>query len=211
MDPESALLLVDIQRDFLPGGALAVTDGDQVVPVANRLMAHFDRVIATQDWHPGDHGSFAANHDGRNPGERIDLEGLEQILWPVHCVQGTPGVDFAPGLRTEGFDRIFYKGVDPTVDSYSAFFDNAQRRSTGLGDYLRGIGVQRLFIMGLATDYCVKFSVLDSCQLGFETYVIDDGCRGVDLEPGDSARALEAMAAAGAHRLSSTDVYAMAA
>lgn len=201
-----ALILVDIQNDFLPGGSLAVPHGDEVVAVANRLQTAFELVIATKDWHPPDHGSFAANHRGRRPGEVVDLDGVDQILWPVHCVQGSRGADFAPGLETAWIDKVFYKGTDRRVDSYSTFFDNARRRSTGLGDYLREAGVEEVYILGLATDYCVKFSALDAAELGFVTHVVEDGCRGVDLSLGDSERALDEMRAAGVVVLQSDEV-----
>ena len=192
-----ALILVDIQNDFLPGGSLAVPHGDEVIPVANRLAGSFDLVVATQDWHPPDHASFAANHPGRSPGEVIELDGLEQILWPVHCVQGTRGAELAPGLEMQHVGEVFRKGVDPRIDSYSGFFDNGHRRSTGLGDYLRERGVDEVHILGLATDYCVKFTALDARRLGFQTHLIEEGCRGVELHPGDVARALADMRGAG--------------
>ncbi len=201
-----ALILVDIQNDFLPGGALAVPGGHQVIPVANRLQRHFRRVIATKDWHPADHCSFAANHRGRRPGETVEIAGGEQILWPVHCVEGSPGAEFGPGLETAGLEEIFYKGTDPGVDSYSAFFDNAARRATGLGGYLRQSGVDEVILVGLATDYCVKFSALDALRLGFRTRLVEDGCRGVDLVPGDSARAVAEMRAAGVEVVRSVDL-----
>jgi nicotinamidase/pyrazinamidase len=193
-----ALLVVDIQNDFLPGGALGVTDGDKVIPLINRLMERFALILATQDWHPANHGSFAANHPNRRPGEVIDLHGLAQVLWPVHCVQGSPGADFSAQLGTERFSKVFRKGIDPEIDSYSSFFDNRRKRSTGLVEYLRHQEVSRLFICGLATDYCVKFSTLDSISSGFRTSVIEDACRGVDLKPGDSAAAIAEMRKAGA-------------
>ena len=193
-----ALLLIDLQNDFLPGGALAVADADRVVPVANRLQGEFDLVVATQDWHPADHGSFAANHPGKRTGERIDLDGLAQILWPVHCVQGTHGAALAATLETDRIERIFRKGTDPSIDSYSGFFDNGHRKSTGLRGYLEERGVTATYIMGLATDYCVKFSALDSRAEGFDTFLIEDGCRGVELEAGDLEKALGEMKAAGA-------------
>jgi nicotinamidase/pyrazinamidase len=193
-----ALLVVDIQNDFLPGGALGVPDGDKVIPVVNRLVECFALILATQDWHPANHGSFAANHPNRQPGEVIDLHGLTQILWPVHCVQGSPGADFSTQLRTERFDKVFRKGIDPEIDSYSSFFDNRRKRSTGLVEYLRDQEVSGLFICGLATDYCVKFSALDSISSGFRTSVIEDACRGVDLKPGDSAAAIAEMRKLGA-------------
>ena len=192
-----ALILVDIQNDFVPGGALAVPGGNEIVPVVNRLQPRFDLVVATQDWHPANHGSFAANQAGRHPGERIELAGLPQILWPVHCVQETPGADFAPGLDRGRWARVFTKGTDPAIDSYSGFFDNGHRRATGLGDYLRTNAVTEVYVAGLATDYCVKFTALDAQQLGFETFLIADASRGVDLEAGDSERAIEEMRAAG--------------
>ncbi len=203
MNAHAALILVDLQNDFLPGGALAVPDGDAVISVANEVQQAFDLVVATQDWHPRDHGSFAANHPGGKIGDVVDLNGLPQILWPVHCVQSTRGAEFTPGLRTDRIREIFRKGTDPRIDSYSTFFDNAHRRSTGLADYLRERNVREVAIMGLATDYCVKFSALDARELGFEVRVIEDGCRGVNLKPSDSADAIEEMRRAGAAIVSS--------
>ncbi len=139
----NSLLLIDIQNDFLPGGALAVANGDEVVPVANRLMPDYELVVATQDWHPANHGSFASQHPGRRAGEVIRLDGLEQILWPDHCVEGTRGAEFAPGLNTDGIHHVVRKGTDRNIDSYSGFFDNARRKPTGLEQYLRGRGVER--------------------------------------------------------------------
>jgi nicotinamidase/pyrazinamidase len=194
----NTFILVDLQNDFIPGGALPVPEGDQIIPVLNRLQPHFDLVVATQDWHPAQHGSFAANHPGRKQGEMIDLNGLPQILWPVHCVQGTPGADFVPGLERKQWDRVFVKGTDPQIDSYSGFFDNGHRQATGLGDYLREKGVRDVYVAGLATDYCVKFTVLDALKLGFKTHLIEDACRGVNLQPNDVRDAIEAMKAAGA-------------
>ena len=188
-----ALLLVDIQNDFLPGGALAVPRGDEVVPVANRLMPEYELVVATQDWHPADHLSFASQHVGREVGERIEVAGLEQILWADHCVQNTPGAEFAFGLNAEGIDHVVQKGTDRTVDSYSGFFDNHRRHATGLGDVLSDRGVRRVDIMGLATDYCVKFTALDAVELGFDTRLLTEGCRGVELRAGDCERAIVEM------------------
>lgn len=192
-----ALILVDIQNDFLPGGALAVPAGDEVVPVANRLGPQFELVVATQDWHPPDHASFATNHPGRRPGDVVDLDGLSQILWPVHCVQDSRGAQLAPQLHTERISAVFPKGTDPRIDSYSGFFDNGRRKETGLGSYLRHRAVTGIYILGLATDYCVKFTALDAVYLGFDTYLIADGCRGVNLQPHDSDRAVQELAAAG--------------
>ena len=203
-----ALILVDIQNDFVPGGALPVRDGDAVVPVANRIQDAFDLVVATQDWHPADHGSFAANHPGRKVGERIDLHGLPQILWPVHCVQNTPGAEFVPGLDTRRVAQVFRKGVDPGIDSYSGFFDNGRRKATGLGDYLKSRGVTDVYVAGLATDYCVKFTALDARQLGFNTFLIQDASRGVDLRPGDVDAAVQEMQRAGVKIVDSRSIGA---
>ena len=192
-----ALIIVDMQNDFVEGGALAVTGGKELVPLINKLQPRFDLVVATQDWHPANHGSFAANHPGRKVGEVIQLGGLPQILWPVHCVQDTPGADFVPGLDRSRWATVFQKGTDPDVDSYSGFFDNGHRHATGLGDFLKIRGVTNVYILGLATDYCVKFTALDARQLGFNTFLIEDGCRGVELSPGDIQRAVEEMKAAG--------------
>jgi nicotinamidase/pyrazinamidase len=194
----NALLLIDIQNDFLPGGALAVPDGHRVVPVVNRLQPCFDIIVATRDWHPADHGSFAANHPGRKVGDQIELHGLTQILWPTHCVQGTAGADFAPDLDRTRWARVFVKGTDASIDSYSGFYDNGHRQATGLGEYLRERQVTDLYVAGLATDYCVKFTVLDALQLGFKVHLIEDACRGVDLQPDDVKNAIETMKAAGA-------------
>jgi nicotinamidase/pyrazinamidase len=192
-----ALILVDLQNDFLPGGALGVPDGDLVIPVANRLQERFDLVVATQDWHPPGHASFAANHHGRKPGEQIDLDGVSQVLWPSHCVQNSHGAELAPGLDTRRVRKIFFKGTDPGIDSYSTFFDNRHLKSTGLGGYLREQGVDEVCLMGLATDYCVKYSAVDAVELGFKTTVVEDGCRGIDLNTGDVARAIQEMRDAG--------------
>jgi nicotinamidase/pyrazinamidase len=189
----NALILVDLQNDFLPGGALGVPGGDEVIPLANRLMDDFDIVVATQDWHPPDHGSFAANHPGRQVFEMIDLHGLPQTLWPVHCVQGTPGAEFAPGLDAGRITRVFRKGTRPEVDSYSGLFDNGRRHSTGLAEWLREQGVKRVTVCGIATDYCVKFTALDAVAEGFEVTLHLPACRGVDLQTGDIAAAVEAM------------------
>jgi len=192
-----ALVLVDLQNDFMPGGALAVPEGDRVIRVANEIQPSFPLVVATQDWHPAEHGSFATNHSGREVGDRIELDGLQQILWPVHCVQETPGAALVADLDLTRVARVFAKGTDPAIDSYSGFFDNGHRKSTGLADYLRRRDVDEISILGVATDYCVKYTALDAAELGFETSLIVDGCRGVDLEPGDVDRALAEMERAG--------------
>jgi nicotinamidase/pyrazinamidase len=195
-----ALIIVDVQNDFLPGGALAVPNGDEVIPVINQMQNDFDVVVATQDWHPLDHGSFAASHS-KKVGETVELAGLSQYLWPVHCVQESEGAEFARDLDRSSIQIIFKKGTDPTVDSYSGFFDNAKRRSTGLGDWLSESNVRDVTIVGLATDYCVKFTVLDALELGFRTSLALAGCRGVNINPGDSEAAIEDMRTAGAHIL----------
>lgn len=188
---------MDLQNDFCPGGNLAVAFGDEIIPLANHLQDQFELVIATQDWHPADHTSFASNHPGHQVGDVIDLNGMSQILWPDHCIQQTPGAAFHSQLNTEKVKKIFYKGIDKSVDSYSAFFDNAHLRETGLNDYLHDHDVTDVYLIGLATDYCVKYSALDAAQLGFNVYVIEDACRGVELMPGDTARAIQEMKNAG--------------
>lgn len=202
---KKALILVDIQNDFIPGGALAVPEGDAVIPVANRAMNHVDLVIATQDWHPRDHGSFASRHKGRQPGDVIELYGLTQILWPDHCVMGTKGAEFVTGLDIGNITKIFHKGADKQVDSYSGFFDNGHRNDTGLGDYLKAQGVDEVVLVGLATDYCVKFTALDARKLGFKTTLIREGVRGVELSPGDCEKALAEMKEAGVDIVSIND------
>ena len=193
-----ALLLIDIQNDFCPGGALAVPHGDEVVAVANQLLASGLPAIATQDWHPPGHGSFAANHPGAQPFTLAQLAGLPQVLWPVHCVQGTSGAAFHSQLDRGRISAVFPKGEDPTIDSYSGFFDNGRRRATGLDAYLRSQGIDELLVLGLATDYCVKATVIDALDLGYAVHLVVDGCRAVELNPGDGEAARAAMRAAGA-------------
>jgi nicotinamidase/pyrazinamidase len=193
----NALILVDLQNDFCPDGALPVPQGDQVIAVVNRLQPLFDLVVATQDWHTADHGSFAAHHPGKKPGDNIELAGLRQILWPVHCVQGTPGADLHHSLDRSRITRVFRKGDDPALDSYSGFFDNGHRKSTGLGEYLKEQGVTSVYVCGLATDYCVMWTALDAVDLGFKTYLIEDACHGVDANAGDVQRAIQQMQAQG--------------
>lgn len=192
------LLLVDIQNDFMPGGALAVPGADEILPVVNELMPEFDLIVATQDWHPADHSSFVTSHLGRGVFEQIDLEGLPQTLWPVHCVQNTGGALFAPGLDTRRIERVFTKGMNSKIDSYSGFFDNGHRASTGMGEWLKEQGVKALHVVGAATDYCVKFTVLDALAAGFKVNLISRACRGVNLRAGDVERAIEEMRVAGA-------------
>lgn len=189
----NCLILVDLQNDFLPGGALAVPDGDAVIAVANQLQPHFPLVVATQDWHPANHGSFAVNHPGQKVFEQIQLNGLPQTLWPVHCVQGTHGAELAGSLHRDRIAKVFLKGTDPAIDSYSGLFDNGHRKSTGLGEWLKAKGVTDVLVCGLATDYCVKFTALDAVKAGFKTHLIEDACRGVNLGPNDVKQAIEEM------------------
>lgn len=201
-----ALVVIDVQRDFLPGGSLAVSHGDEVIPVINQLQERFDLVVASKDWHPEGHKSFADSHAGKAVGDVIDLGGVEQILWPVHCVEGSPGAEFGEGLKTERFSHTVFKGTDENVDSYSCFFDNQRLRDTGLADYLREQGVDELYMTGIATDYCVKFSVLDALDLGFKVHLVTDACRGVELLPGDTERAIAEMTQAGAQPCTSSGI-----
>lgn len=202
----TALIIVDVQNDFIPGGALAVKEGEQVVPIINSLQGKFQIVIATQDFHPANHGSFAANHPGKNPGEFINLNGLNQILWPVHCVQGSHGSDFHMDLERKNWTAIFQKGMNPDVDSYSGFFDNARRGDTGLGNFLKEKGIKTVFVAGLALDYCVKFTALDAESLGFETWLIVDASRAVNLRPTDGETAILEMALAGVKVINSKNL-----
>lgn len=203
-----ALILVDIQNDFCPGGALEVPKGDEVVPIANQLAAVFDLVVATQDWHPGDHGSFAAQYPFQKPGNVIDLDGLEQILWPIHCVQGSYGAQFVKDLDLNPVEAIFRKGTDAKIDSYSGFFDNGKRKATGMGGYLKAKGVEEVYVMGLAADYCVKFTALDAVELGFKTHLIQDGTRGVNLQAGDTEKAFQELQEKGVVLCSSDELLA---
>ena len=184
-----ALLLIDIQNDFLPGGRLAVPAGDEIIPLVNELQPLFDLVVATQDWHPAGHQSFASSHAGRAPFEQIDLHGLPQVLWPDHCTQAGAGAALAPALHTARVEAIFRKGMNPEIDSYSAFFDNGHRKSTGLADYLRGRGVTEVFVAGLAADYCVNYSALDALAAGFATTVVTDATRAISAEGWGAAQA----------------------
>lgn len=197
---------MDLQYDFMPGGALAVARGDEVVPIAKQLMWRFDTVIATQDWHPRDHQSFAANHPGTQVGALGTLGGLPQVMWPVHCVQGTHGAELHAELERPAITAVFRKGIDADVDSYSGFYDNGKKKATGLGAWLTNHGVTELVVLGLATDYCVKFTVLDALELGFAVTLVEDGCRAVNLAPEDGARAIAEMRAAGATIATSADV-----
>lgn len=194
--PDEALIVIDVQNDFCPGGALAVADGDAVVAPVNALMDDFDAVVLTQDWHPADHASFAANHPGAAPFSITRMPYGEQVLWPVHCVQGSAGAAFHPGLRTDRADMVIRKGFRPAIDSYSAFFENDRSTPTGLQGYLRSRGIERLVVAGLATDFCVAYSALDAARLGFSVTVRLPACRAIDLN-GSLAAALAQMRAAG--------------
>jgi nicotinamidase/pyrazinamidase len=194
--PDEALVVIDVQNDFCPGGALAVPGGDEIVPGINALMAEFAAVILTQDWHPADHASFASQHAGKAPFETVEMPYGEQVLWPDHCVQGAPGAAFHPDLDTERAQLIIRKGFHREIDSYSAFFENDRTTPTGLEGYLRTRGIDRLTLVGLATDFCVNYSALDAARLGFEVTVREDLCRAIDLE-GSLAAAREAMRKAG--------------
>ncbi len=205
--PDDVLLAVDVQRDFLPGGALAVPDGDAVVPAVNRLAKLFGHVLLTQDWHPADHVSFAANHSGRAAFETVELPYGPQVLWPTHCVQGTDGAGFAPGLDVPQAELVIRKGFRPAVDSYSAFTEADRRTPTGLAGYLRERGLRRLFLAGLATDFCVAWSALDGRAAGFEVHVVEDACRGIDTQ-GSLDRAWRMMEQAGVRRTGSGEVQA---
>ena len=183
-----ALLLIDIQNDFLPGGSLAVPEGDVIIPVVNELQPKFDLVIATQDWHPQHHKSFASNHMGQSVFEKIDLDGLEQVLWPDHCVQGSYGAEFSQALDMKRTEAIFRKGTDPHIDSYSGFYDNGHRKTTGLAVYLRGKGIDQVYVAGLAGDYCVYYSAKDALHEGFDTYIIENATRPISKEGFEEAK-----------------------
>lgn len=199
-----ALIIVDIQNDFTTGGALEVREGEKIIPTVNQLQAHFDLVVATQDWHPRSHKSFASNHDGKKPFEKIVLEGLDQVLWPDHCIQGSKGAEFHPALRLNKAEAIFRKGMDPGIDSYSGFYDNGHRRSTGLSGYLRERGVKEVFICGLAGDFCVYYSAKDAIHEGFKTFMLEDATRAIDAEGFNKAR--HDIEARGGKVINSTDL-----
>jgi len=198
---DDVLLIIDVQNDFCAGGALAVADGDAVVPVVNRLSERFDHVVLTQDWHPPGHSSFATSHPGSAPFESIAMAYGQQTLWPDHCVQGTSGAAFHPQLITDRAELVIRKGFRPAIDSYSAFRENDRQTPTGLAGYLRERGLRRIFLAGLATDYCVHYSAVDARRLGFDAVLVEAGCRAIDLA-GSLDAAWAAMAAAGVGRVS---------
>jgi nicotinamidase/pyrazinamidase len=176
----NVLILVDIQNDFIPGGTLPVPQGNEIIKLVNELQNSFDLVAATQDWHPGNHKSFATQHPGKKKFETISLHGLDQVLWPDHCVQGTNGAEFHSDLSMNNVEAVFRKGMNPDIDSYSGFFDNGYKKSTGLAGYLRDRGVKKVYVCGLAADYCVAYTAKDALKENFETYVIEDATRAID-------------------------------
>ena len=177
-----ALIIVDMQNDFLSGGSLAVPDADEIIPIVNSIQQYFDLVVATQDWHPSTHKSFASNNPGKKPFEEIEVNGIPQTLWPDHCIQGTEGAQFSTLVNLNRVEAIFRKGTDMEIDSYSGFYDNSHRKSTGLSDYLKGKGVTKVYFAGLAGDICVYFSALDAIVEGFETFLMEDAVRSIDPE-----------------------------
>ena len=198
-----ALLIVDVQNDFLPGGALQVPEGDDIIPVINNIQKYFRLIVATRDWHPVNHGSFASNHAGKKPGEHIRLHGQAQVLWPDHCVQGSPGDEMSPLLNQALINNVIFKGSDPDIDSYSAFYDNGHLKETGLHAYLKRNGITTLYVTGLAADYCVYYTVKDAILLGYETYLVTDATRGVNLHPEDSQKAFADLVEKGARLITS--------
>lgn len=196
ISPRTALLVIDVQNDFIPGGQLAVPEGDQIVPLINRLGSLFKQVVIAQDWHPSGHASFASSHPGRQPYEVIQLPYGEQVLWPEHCVQGTSGADFHPGLDLPHAQLIIRKGCNPDIDSYSAFLEADRHTTTGLAGYLKERGIDTVYMVGLALDFCVMFSALDARAAGFNAFVVLDACRAIDRD-GSLAAAMERMQTAG--------------
>ncbi len=202
----SALIIIDVQNDFCTGGNLEVKNGEEVVNVINSISHLFGKTVATQDWHPTNHKSFASNNQGTKPLEMIELNGIMQMMWPDHCVQGTKGAEFHPDLNTNVIDLIIRKGTNPELDSYSAFLENDHKTKTGLSGYLKNLNINTLFFAGLATDYCVYFSAMDALDEGFKVFVIIDGCRGVDFPENNVARTVSLMKTAGIKFISSRDL-----
>ena len=176
------LIVIDVQNDFMPGGSLAVPDGDKIVPVINQIQPKFDLIVASQDWHPKDHVSFASNHPGKKPFDEIEIQGNSQTLWPDHCVQETSGAHFHPELQTQRWETIFRKGTDREIDSYSAFYDNGHLKSTGLAGYLKEKGASQVYICGLAADICVYYSLYDAFKEGFACFFIEDASQPLDID-----------------------------
>jgi nicotinamidase/pyrazinamidase len=204
-DDASALLVIDVQNCFLPGGSLAVKEGEQVVPVINKMARGFANVVVTQDWHTPAHVSFASTHSGKKPFETVDLAYGKQVLWPDHCVQGTDGASLSKDLSIPQAELIIRKGFHKDVDSYSAFTEADGKTTTGLAAYLKARNIERVFVAGLATDFCVAWTALDARKAGFETYVVEDACRGIDTQ-GSLAKAWDDMAKAGVKRIQSADI-----
>ncbi len=202
----NALLIVDLQNDFLPGGAEPVLQGEAVIPLANQLQGCFKLVVATQDWHPANHKSFAQHHPGREPGEVVVLKKRPQLLWRIHCVQSTRGAELSTALRMNRVNKVLRKGTDAEVDGFSAFFDDGHVLPTGLHDYLKEKKVTDVYVMGLGMEHCVKATALDSVSLGFKTFLIEDACRGWNRTPDDSKNAIEEMQAAGATLIQSREL-----
>ncbi len=203
---KNALLVVDVQNDFCPGGTLAIQEGDKVIPVINQIQPIFDTIIATRDWHPPNHVSFAVNHPGKNVYDVIDIKGISQVLWPPHCVSGSIGAAFHPGLETERFKLILHKGMNQALDSYSIFLENDKKKLTGMDDFLRSLEITRIFLCGLATDYCVFYSAIDAISFGFETCVVIDACCGVDVPERNIERAIRLMKSSGVKIISSLEL-----
>jgi len=203
---KKALILVDLQNDFCDGGLLSVPEADSIIPLVNRLQSQFDCIVATLDWHPQDHMSFAINHDHKQVGDTMTVGGYEQTLWPAHCVKHSEGAKLHPDLDVSRISHYVFKGADKTIDSYSAFFDNQHLRSTGLEKWLKDKGIGTLYFLGLATNLCVKYSCMDAIQLGFKTYVIADACKGVELQPGDIQKAYHEMTDVGVQLITSNQI-----
>jgi len=205
----NALLLIDLQNDFLPGGAVPVAHGDAVLPLANQLQGAFKLVAATQDWHPANHKSFASNHPGRKPGDTALLKKTPQLLWPAHCVQNSRGAELSPGLMLSRVNKVFRKGTDAEFDGYSAFFDHGHHHATGLHEFLQDKRVTEVYVMGMGTELCVQATALDAVALGFRAFVIEDACRGFNFKPDDAKAAIEELRLAGVTVLQSRDLLAM--
>ncbi|MEO8721118.1 MAG: bifunctional nicotinamidase/pyrazinamidase [Ginsengibacter sp.] len=200
----NALIIVDVQLDFLPGGALAVKNGDKIIPVINSIQDKFNLVIATQDWHPFDHKSFASVHPGKKVFEEINLDGLTQVLWPAHCIQETSGAEFSPILQTKKVEAIFRKGMEKEIDSYSGFFDNGKKKATGMGSYLQGRGITHIYVAGLAADFCVNFTALDGLGLGFKSTIITDATQAI--KPENFENILNTFCKMGGSKISSAEI-----
>lgn len=205
----NALLLIDLQNDFLPGGAIPAAHGDQVPPLANQLQGAFKLVVATQDWHPVNHKSFASSHVGHKPGDTVHFKKIRQTLWPVHCVQNTRGAELTPALRLNRVNKVFRKGIEADIDGYSAFFDSGHTRATGLHEYLQDRRVTEVYVLGLGTEGCIKATALDALALGFKTFLIEDACRGFNLKPDDAKAAVEELRSEAVAIIHSRDLQAM--